>query len=82
MKCTVPIPYEGIADNSDAILTDRYLSELELATRWSVSVKTLQKWRYSGEGPPYQKFVSAVRYSLARLVAYEQAAIQHNQTNV
>lgn len=31
------------------------------------SVRTLQQWRYRGEGPPYVKVGRAVRYSLRDL---------------
>ena len=49
------------------------LTERQLAERWSVSVKLLQKLRYEGEGPIFTKIGSSVRYSLADILAYEDA---------
>ncbi len=34
------------------------------------SVRTLQQWRYRGEGPPYIKAGKAVRYSIRDLDAW------------
>ena len=50
------------------------LTPEELAQRWSVSVKTLAKWRYEGSGPPYLKIVGQARYRLADILQYEQEA--------
>jgi hypothetical protein len=41
-----------------------YLTELELATRWNISVKTLQRWRGMGKKPVFSKFGRTVRYPL------------------
>jgi len=50
--------------------------ETELARRWSVSIKTLQRWRSEERGPPYIKLSKAVRYPVIKIVAYEQAIRQ------
>ena len=42
----------------------RYLSELELASRWGLSPKTLQRWRAEGRGPLFAKFSRKVAYPL------------------
>lgn len=42
----------------------RYLSELELANRWGLSPKTLQRWRGTGKGPLFAKFSKKVAYPL------------------
>jgi hypothetical protein len=42
----------------------RYLSELELASRWHISIKTLQRWRTMSTGPTFAKFGKSVRYPL------------------
>lgn len=50
-----------------------YFDEKWLAFRWGVSVKSLQKMRYSGAGPKWQRpFGRAVRYRLRDIVAYER----------
>ena len=42
----------------------RFLSETELATRWGLSPKTLQRWRGLGTGPLFAKFSKKVSYPL------------------
>lgn len=56
----------------------QWLTETQAAERLSMSVKYLQKCRYSGGGPPYAKFGSAVRYSIADLETFERASLQDN----
>lgn len=47
------------------------LTEADLATRWCMSPKTLQRWRNQQIGPPYLKFGKQVRYPLAAVEDYE-----------
>ena len=56
--------------------TEPAFTETELALRWNVSAKTLQRWRCDGVGPPYIKLSKAVRYPVNEIVAYEQASRQ------
>lgn len=43
----------------------RFLSELELASRWGMSPKTLTRWRCMGsKGPVFAKFSKKVAYPL------------------
>lgn len=42
----------------------RFLSELELANRWGLSPKTLQRWRGIGQGPVFARFSRKVAYPL------------------
>lgn len=46
------------------------LPEKDAARLLSVSQRTLQAWRVSGEGPPYIKMGRAIRYSRADLIAW------------
>ena len=60
-------------DERSAMLTESAFTETELALRWNVSAKTLQRWRSDGVGPPYIKLSKAVRYPVDQVVVYEQA---------
>ena len=53
----------------------RVLSETELANRWGVSPKTLQRWRTEGRGPKYLKLSKRVTYPLEVVTAYEHSAL-------
>jgi hypothetical protein len=47
------------------------LSVVDLATRWGISPKTLQRWRTKKGGPPYLKLSKRVKYQIEDVVAYE-----------
>jgi predicted DNA-binding transcriptional regulator AlpA len=47
-----------------------YLTEREVSERGLAAVKTLQKWRLNGEGPPYVKVGALVRYRRSDLEAW------------
>ena len=53
----------------------RVLSEIELAQRWGVSSKTLQRWRTEGRGPHYLKLSKRVTYPLEVVTEYERSAL-------
>lgn len=53
----------------------RVLSETELAQRWGVSPKTLQRWRSEGRGPRYLKLSKRVTYPLDAITEYEHRAL-------
>ena len=54
----------------------RHLSTKELSTRLGVSVKTIEAWRYRGEGPAYVKFGRLVRYDIETVEAFERDSIE------
>ena len=49
------------------------LNQTELAARWSISARTLERWRWTGEGPAFLKIGGRVVYRLEDELAYEQA---------
>ena len=40
----------------------RHLSQIELAARWNLSPRTLERWRFTGEGPQFVKLGGRVVY--------------------
>ena len=38
------------------------LTQKELARRWTISHRTLERWRWAGEGPAYMKLGGRVVY--------------------
>lgn len=54
------------------------LTELELAVRWAMSPKTLQRWRATQRGPEFRKLGKKIQYPLAVIEDYENQA----RTNV
>ncbi len=52
-----------------------HLTQLDLARRWRVSPRTLERWRWRwrwlGQGPAYLKLGAAVAYRLEDVEAFE-----------
>ena len=53
----------------------RHLKQSELADRWSLSPRTLERWRWSGEGPQFLKIGHRVVYRLEDIYAFEAARL-------
>jgi len=53
-------------------MSPTYLSPDEVAARWRVSVRTLERWRWKKTGPHYHKLGGKISYSLSDLEAYER----------
>lgn len=47
------------------------LNQKELARRWALSHRTLERWRYEGTGPAYLKLGGRVLYRLADIEDFE-----------
>lgn len=58
----------------------RVLNENELAQRWGISPKTLQRWRTEGRGPRYLKLSKRVSYPLESIFDFERSAL-HESTS-
>lgn len=48
------------------------LSPRQLAARWGLSEKTLERWRMLGTGPVFLKLGSRVLYRIDEIQAHEQ----------
>jgi predicted DNA-binding transcriptional regulator AlpA len=55
-----PSPEEALA----------FLNEHQLADLLCQSVRTIQKWRVTGYGPPYYKIGRSVRYRRSEMIAW------------
>jgi hypothetical protein len=51
------------------------LNQIDLARRWRISPRTLERWRWLGQGPRYLKLGGRVLYRVADIEAYEQSVI-------
>ena len=54
----------------------KHLRQTELAQRWNISPRTLERWRWIGEGPAYLKIGGRVVYRLEDIEAYEAKSRQ------
>lgn len=52
-------------------------NETELASRWKISVRTLQDWRRRKTGPRFVKLQGwAVRYPLQSVIDFEEQSLR------
>lgn len=63
----------GVTPESELqVNTSLALTETELAIRWNLSNKTLQRWRSDGIGPIFCKLGSRVMYLVRDIQNYER----------
>ena len=48
-------------------MTFMHLNQIQLAARWNISHRTLERWRWSGEGPQFIKIGGRVVYRVEDL---------------
>lgn len=54
----------------------RHLTQTDLAFRWRVSGRTLERWRWQKQGPTYVKVGGRVVYRLTDVVSFEKAQLR------
>lgn len=69
---TLKFPHHRPTGKSPAAL----LLEAELATRWRLSERTLQRWRGSGRGPAFLRIGKRIVYKVDDVEAFEAGARQ------
>ena len=52
-------------------VSEQFLNQKQLARRWGLSPRTLERWRRRGQGPDYLKLVGRVSYRLSDVEAFE-----------
>jgi len=57
----------------------RHFNQTDLAGRWKISTRTLERWRWLKQGPSYVKIGGRVVYMLDDVEAFETA--QRRQTS-
>ena len=60
----------------------RHLSQTDLAARWNISHRTLERWRWLGQGPQYLKIGGRVVYRLDDVETYEAQQVRTSTANV
>lgn len=56
----------------------RHLNQVELAARWTISHRTLERWRWTGEGPAFIKIGGRVVYRVEDVEAYEATQLRRS----
>jgi hypothetical protein len=56
--------------------TQEHLSQRDLAKRWRLSPRTLERWRFRGTGPRFLKLGGRCVYRLEDVEAFESAQLR------
>ncbi len=62
-------------------LSTKHLNQVELARRWNISPRTLERWRWIGEGVAYLKIGGRVVYRLDDIERYEAEHLYGENTD-
>lgn len=62
-------------------MTTKHLNQIDLAARWNISHRTLERWRWTGEGPRFVKLGGRVVYRLKDIEDYEREQIRASTTD-
>ena len=54
----------------------QHLTPKDLSARWHIATRTLDNWRWRGEGPRYLKIGGRVVYRIEDVEAYEVEHLQ------
>lgn len=57
-------------------MATKHLNQIDLAARWNISHRTLERWRWTGEGPSFVKLGGRVVYRLEDVEEYEREQIR------
>jgi hypothetical protein len=63
-------------------MTITHLHQVELARRWKLSPRTLERWRWLGQGPRHLKIGGRVVYRLDDIEAFEAASVRDITSSV
>ena len=54
-------------------MTVKHLNQVELSRRWTVSPRTLERWRWLKQGPDFIKVGGRVVYAIEDIESFEAA---------
>ena len=60
----------------------RLLLQSELASRWRISPRTLERWRVTGDGPQFCKIGGRITYREEDVIAYEAEQLRQVTTGI
>jgi hypothetical protein len=59
-----------------------HLHQVELARRWKPSPRTLERWRWLGQGPRYRKIGGRVVYRIEDVEAHETNSVRTSTSSL
>jgi hypothetical protein len=67
-------PTTPVVDTRPVIV--RHLNQIELSRRWNLSARTLERWRWLRQGPPFLKLGGRICYRVDDIEAFEADQLQ------
>ena len=58
----------------------QHLDQRHLARRWAMSPRTLERWRWTGEGPRYLRIGGRIVYRMRDIEAFEAERLHASTT--
>jgi hypothetical protein len=74
ISCHAKAPV-GVGQPTNPDRPIRHLNQVDLARRWNLSPRTLERWRWLRQGPRYLKIGGRIVYRLDDIEAYEAAQV-------
>lgn len=59
-------------------MSDILIPSYQLAKRWFMTPRTLERWRWMGKGPTFVKVGNRILYRMSDIIAYENRG-QHDR---
>jgi hypothetical protein len=67
---------QALRTSTEQVMSVKHLKQEDLAGRWGISPRTLERWRWLGQGPRYIKIGGRVVYRLEDVERFELDNIQ------
>jgi hypothetical protein len=67
------------ANEENTRMSETCLNQIDLARRWKISPRTLERWRWLREGPRYLKLGGRVLYRVADIEEFERSIVRLNR---
>lgn len=64
--------YTSSGTQNNPVNQSHLMRERDLAARWGISRRTLQRWRAEHYGPPFVRIGGSIRYILTDVIAFEE----------
>lgn len=58
-----------------------FINQIDLSRRWGISPRTLERWRWQGQGPRFIKLGNRVVYGIEDIKCYETAQLRTSTTD-
>jgi hypothetical protein len=58
----------------------RHFNQVQLARRWSLSPRTLERWRWLKQGPPFLRVGGRILYRVEDIEVFERARLRGGQS--